>query len=90
MQMLDRRKSRWFGGKSSCHRATAHRTLDLVDGAGYISYGQGNAVYESQYLLGTSIARPIIAKAQIDIAREFNAHAVLMVRLEKEMSADLN
>ena len=37
---------------------------------------RGNAVYESQYLLGTSIARPLIAKAQIDIAREFQADTV--------------
>ena len=37
---------------------------------------RGNAVYESQYLLGTSIARPLIAKAQIEIAREFAATAV--------------
>ena len=37
---------------------------------------RGNAIYESQYLLGTSIARPLIAKAQVDIAREFGATAV--------------
>ncbi len=59
--------------------ATAHRTLDLVDEfARDFIYPmvRGNAVYESQYLLGTSIARPLIAKAQIDIAREFGATAV--------------
>ncbi len=33
----------------------------------------GNAVYENRYLLGTSLARPIIAKRQIEIAREYNA-----------------
>ena len=37
---------------------------------------RANAVYESQYLLGTSIARPLIAKAQIDMAREFQADTV--------------
>jgi argininosuccinate synthase len=37
---------------------------------------RGNAIYESQYLLGTSIARPLIAKAQIEIAREFGATAL--------------
>jgi argininosuccinate synthase len=37
---------------------------------------RAEAVYESQYLLGTSIARPLIAKAQIDIAREFGADTV--------------
>lgn len=59
--------------------ATAHRTLDLVDEfASNFIYPmvRGNAVYEAQYLLGTSIARPLIAKAQIDIAREFGATAV--------------
>ncbi len=35
-----------------------------------------NAVYEGRYLLGTSIARPLIAKRQIDIAREEGADAV--------------
>ena len=37
---------------------------------------RANAVYEGQYLLGTSIARPLIAKRQIEIAREVGADAV--------------
>jgi argininosuccinate synthase len=37
---------------------------------------RANAVYEGVYLLGTSIARPLIAKRQIDIARELGADAV--------------
>src|SRR5690242_10978382 len=37
---------------------------------------RGNALYEGQYLLGTSIARPLIAKRQIEIARETGADAV--------------
>jgi len=37
---------------------------------------RANALYEGQYLLGTSIARPLIAKAQIDIARRVGADAV--------------
>lgn len=32
--------------------------------------------YERDYLLGTSIARPLLAKAQVDVAREFGADAV--------------
>jgi argininosuccinate synthase len=59
--------------------ASAHRTLDLVEEfADEFIYPmvRGNAVYESQYLLGTSIARPLIAKAQIEMAREFEANAV--------------
>jgi argininosuccinate synthase len=35
-----------------------------------------NALYEGQYLLGTSIARPLIAKKQIEIARKVGADAV--------------
>ena len=37
---------------------------------------RANALYEGIYLLGTSIARPLIAKRQIEIAREVNADAV--------------
>ena len=37
---------------------------------------RANTVYEGQYLLGTSIARPLIAKAQIEIARKVGADAV--------------
>jgi argininosuccinate synthase len=37
---------------------------------------RANALYEGQYLLGTSIARPLIAKKQIEIARAVGADAV--------------
>jgi argininosuccinate synthase len=37
---------------------------------------RANALYEGQYLLGTSIARPLIAKRQIEIAEEVGADAV--------------
>jgi argininosuccinate synthase len=37
---------------------------------------RANAVYEGLYLLGTSIARPLIAKRQIEIAHETGADAV--------------
>ncbi len=37
---------------------------------------RANAIYEGTYLLGTSIARPLIAKRQIEIAREVGADAV--------------
>ena len=37
---------------------------------------RANAVYEGSYLLGTSIARPLIAKKQIDIAKKERAYAV--------------
>jgi argininosuccinate synthase len=37
---------------------------------------RANAVYEGQYLLGTSIARPLIAKRQIEIAKQVGADTV--------------
>ena len=37
---------------------------------------RGHAIYEGVYLLGTSIARPLIAKDQIRIAKKFKAFAV--------------
>lgn len=37
---------------------------------------RGNAIYEGSYLLGTSIARPLIAKKQIEIAEKEGAYAV--------------
>lgn len=37
---------------------------------------RANSKYEGIYLLGTSIARPLIAKRQIEIARETGADAV--------------
>ncbi|HEY0413075.1 MAG TPA: argininosuccinate synthase [Allosphingosinicella sp.] len=37
---------------------------------------RANTLYEGQYLLGTSIARPLIAKRQIEIAREVGADSV--------------
>ena len=33
---------------------------------------QCNAIYEDRYLLGTSLARPIIARAQVRVAEQFN------------------
>ncbi|GHV03766.1 argininosuccinate synthase [Campylobacterota bacterium] len=37
---------------------------------------RANAIYEGEYLLGTSIARPLIAKAQMAIAKKVGADAV--------------
>ena len=59
--------------------ASQHFTLDLVEEfARDFIYPmmRANAVYEGEYLLGTSIARPLIAKAQIDIARKVGADTV--------------
>ncbi len=59
--------------------ASRHYTLDLVDEfARDFIYPmiRANAVYEGQYYLGTSIARPLIAKAQIEIAKAEKADTV--------------
>ena len=59
--------------------ATRHYTLDLEEEfARDFIYPmiRANAVYEGQYYLGTSIARPLIAKAQIAIARKEKADTV--------------
>ncbi len=59
--------------------ASAHYTVDLTDefAADFIyPMMRANAVYEGQYYLGTSIARPLIAKAQIAVARAEGADAV--------------
>ncbi|WP_456370041.1 argininosuccinate synthase [Thermodesulfatator atlanticus] len=37
---------------------------------------KANAIYEGGYLLGTSLARPLIAKEQVKIAKEYGADAV--------------
>jgi len=63
---------------------------------------KANAIYEDRYLLGTSLARPVIAKRQIEIARKEKADAVChgatgkgndQVRFEmafKSLAPDLN
>lgn len=59
--------------------ATRHYTLDLVEEFArdfIFPMIRANAVYESQYYLGTSIARPLIAKAQIEIAKKEKADTV--------------
>ncbi len=59
--------------------AAKHYTLDLVEEfARDFIYPmiRANAIYEGQYYLGTSIARPLIAKAQVDIARKEKADTV--------------
>lgn len=62
--------------KAKATGASTHYTVDLVEEfARDFIYPmmRGNALYENQYYLGTSIARPLIAKAQIEIARREDA-----------------
>ncbi len=65
--------------KAEATGAVEHHTLDLVEEfAEDFIYPmmRANAIYEGQYYLGTSIARPLIAKAQIDLARKVGANAL--------------
>lgn len=65
--------------KAKATGATTHHTVDLVEEfASDFIYPiiRANAIYEGQYLLGTSIARPLIAKAQIEIAKKEGANAL--------------
>ena len=60
-------------GASECH------IVDLKDefAADYIYPSlKTGAVYEQSYLLGTAMARPVIAKAQVELARKVNADAL--------------
>ncbi len=62
--------------KAKATGAVAHYTVDLVDEyvADFIyPMIRANAIYEGQYYLGTSIARPLIAKAHIEIAKKEGA-----------------
>src|SRR5256886_10949301 len=59
--------------------ASKHYTLDLIEEFArdfIFPMVQAGAIYENQYFLGTSIARPLIAKAQVDIARKEKADTV--------------
>jgi argininosuccinate synthase len=70
---------RGLAAKARRTGAAKHHTLDLVEEfARDFIYPmiRANALYEGQYQLGTSIARPLIAKAQIDIARRERADTV--------------
>lgn len=65
--------------KARATGASKHYTLDLVEEfATDFIYPmiRANAIYEGQYYLGTSIARPLIAKAQVDIAKKEKADTV--------------
>jgi argininosuccinate synthase len=46
---------------------------------------QAGAIYEGQYFLGASIARPLIAKRMVEIARAESAEAIAMARRGRGM-----
>ena len=65
--------------KAKATGASAHYTVDLVDEFArdfIFPMLRANALYEGQYFLGTSIARPLIGKAHVEIAEREGADAV--------------
>ena len=44
-----------------------------------------NTLYEGTYLLGTAIARPLIAKTQMEVAKDLKQSMYLTEQQEKEM-----
>lgn len=63
-------------GASECHIVDLKE--EFVKDYIYPTIATG-AIYEGTYLLGTSMARPIIAKAQVEVARKVGADACVMV-----------
>src|SRR5437773_5401858 len=60
-------------GASACHIVDLKR--QFIDAFVYPTILAG-AVYEGRYLLGTAMARPVLAKAQVEIARKVGANAM--------------
>ena len=80
-------------GASECHVIDLQQ--ELVNDIIFPTLKTG-AIYESEYLLGTSLARPVIAKAQVELALKLGADAVAhgctgkgndQVRFESTVSA---
>ncbi len=80
-------------GASECHVVDLQQ--ELVEDIIFPTLKTG-AIYESEYLLGTSLARPVIAKAQVELALKLGADAVAhgctgkgndQVRFESTVSA---
>src|SRR5271169_2104069 len=68
-----------LGKKAKATGASKYYALDLVEEFArdfIFPMIQAGAIYENQYYLGTSIARPLIAKAQVEIARKEKADTV--------------
>ncbi|NQU10592.1 argininosuccinate synthase, partial [bacterium] len=65
--------------KARATGASKYYALDLVEEFArdfIFPMIQAGAIYENQYFLGTSIARPLIAKAQVAVARKERADTV--------------
>jgi argininosuccinate synthase len=75
-QKIDRKKILKSAKKLNVKKLIIENLKDLFVKEYVYPMIRGNAIYEGVYLLGTSIARPLIAKRQIAIAKKYNAYAV--------------
>jgi argininosuccinate synthase len=75
-QKIDRKKIIKNAKKLGVKKIIIENLKDLFVKEYVYPMVRGHAIYEGAYLLGTSIARPLIAKRQIAIAKKFNAYAV--------------
>ena len=75
-QKIDRKKILKNSKKLGVKKLIIENLKDLFVKEYVYPMIRGHAIYEGVYLLGTSIARPLIAKRQIAIAKKYNAYAV--------------
>jgi len=75
-QKIDRKKVLKSAKKLGVKKLIIENLKDLFVKEYIFPMIRGHAIYEGVYLLGTSIARPLIAKRQIAIAKKYNAYAV--------------
>ena len=75
-QKIDRKKILKNAKKLGVKKIIIENLKDLFVKEYIYPMIRGHAIYEGVYLLGTSIARPLIAKKQIEVAKKFNAYAV--------------
>jgi len=75
-QKIDRKKILKNAKKLGVKKIIIENLKDLFVKEYVYPMIRGHAIYEGVYLLGTSIARPLIAKRQIAVAKKFGAYAV--------------
>ena len=75
-QKINRRKVIYNAKKLGVKRIIIENLKDIFVKDYVFPMIRGHALYEGNYLLGTAIARPLIAKRQIEISKKFKAFAV--------------
>jgi len=75
-QEINRKKIFWNAKKFGVKNIIINDLKDIFVKDYVFPMIRGHAIYEGVYLLGTSIARPLIAKDQIKLAKKYKAYAV--------------